>query len=171
MTTYSLISSQEPTTKGDTHSTPLYTVPMSNHSKLKHDPDVTVSGVPAGLPPMKGGFKQRFSELNNRFWILEICASILSWIALLVILVLLVFVDNKPVSLYSFGKYVTTVLEVLSTVLKASLMIPVVGSLGQLKWRLFRGSQPYGLAALEKFNDAARGSLGSLKLLKEIKFK
>jgi hypothetical protein len=171
MTAYSLVSAQEPTTKGNTHSALPYTESMSSHSNLKQYPDVTVSGVPAGLPPMKGGFKQRFSELNNRFWILEICASILSWITLLVILVLLFFVDNKPVSLYSFGNYITTVLDLLSTVLKASLMIPVVGSLGQLKWRLFRGNQPYGLAALEKFNDAARGSLGSLKLLKEIKFK
>jgi hypothetical protein len=144
---------------------------MISYSNIKQDPDVIVSNVPMGLPPMKGGFKQRFSELNNRFWILEICACILSWIALLAILLLLMFVDKKPVSLYLLGRYINTVLETMSMVLKASLMIPVVGSLGQLKWRLFRGNRPYELAAIEKYNDAARGSLGALKLLKEIKLK
>jgi hypothetical protein len=87
------------------------------------------------------------------------CACLISWIALLAIIGILTFVNGKPVLLYSFGSYITSVLEVLTTILKIALMIPVVASMGQLKWRLFRGDRPYELAALEKFDDAAPGSL------------
>lgn len=107
----------------------------------------------------------RIEDFSNRFWLFELFACILSWVIIAIIAAGLNRLNNKPVLYFSWGGYSHTILVLLSTILRAALMIPVVGSLGQLKWHHFRGSDTRELKALETFNNAAGGSIGSLKLL------
>jgi hypothetical protein len=116
-------------------------------------------------PTKKMGFSDRLAEFNHRFWIFEGCACFISWIALLIVVGGFFELNNRP-----YKNWPSSVLTFLVTVMKAALMIPVVGSIGQLKWHHFRGKNASGLKVLETYSDAARGSTGALKLLKLLKF-
>jgi hypothetical protein len=126
--------------------------------------------VPSAPDTKRRSLTDRIQDLINRFWLLELFACILSWIIIAIIAAGLNHLDNKSVLFYAWSGYSNTILVLLSTILRAALMIPVVGSIAQLKWHHFRGSNTRGLDELETFSDATGGSIGALKLLMMFKF-
>jgi hypothetical protein len=61
------------------------------------------------------------------------------------------------------------ILAFMSTVMRATMLLPVATAIGQLKWSWFRS--PRRLVDMERFDDAARGFFGSAKLLFFLRFR
>jgi len=80
----------------------------------------------------------------------------------------LVELNGNPTYYWTWPWNVNSVLAFAVTIMKASLLVPVASSLGQLKWHWFRMSR--SLKGLELFDEASRGTLGSIRLLWTLKF-
>ncbi|KAK5658337.1 hypothetical protein OQA88_2313 [Cercophora sp. LCS_1] len=72
--------------------------------------------------------------------------------------------EESPAWRYSIN--LNSLVAILSTVLRAALMIPVAESISQMKWIWF--TKPNKLRLIERFDDASRGSWGSAVLLTKI---
>ncbi|KAJ4379559.1 hypothetical protein N0V86_004740 [Didymella sp. IMI 355093] len=60
-------------------------------------------------------------------------------------------------------------LAIMSAVMRATMLLPVATAIGQLKWSWFRSSRR--LIDMERFDEAARGILGSAKLMFYLRFR
>ncbi|KAH7417810.1 hypothetical protein BKA64DRAFT_738366 [Cadophora sp. MPI-SDFR-AT-0126] len=122
--------------------------------------------------PAKIKFQRRIirklRDLSARLWLWESAACLLSLIILALIFVNLLMLNNNPTYYWAWPWNVNSVLAFAVTIMKASLLVPVASSLGQLKWHWFRRSR--SLKGLELFDEASRGSLGSIRLLWALRF-
>ncbi|KAF3039580.1 hypothetical protein E8E12_008772 [Didymella heteroderae] len=122
----------------------------------------------------RGWLKVRQSA--HRFWMLEVLASALSLLIFMTILVALYYLDN---SIYSNASgtqgnetrrpHIFPILAFSSAVMRATMLLPVATAIGQLKWSWFRS--PRRLIDIERFDEAARGILGSAKLFFYLRFR
>ncbi|KAI1817265.1 hypothetical protein GGS20DRAFT_592171 [Poronia punctata] len=96
-------------------------------------------------------------------WITDILAVGFSTLSFLVLIVVLAVQDGKPTFTWH-GVTLNTIVAILSTASKASLLFAVEDLMGQWKWILFNG-QTRRLIDFEYVDDASRGPLGSLKLM------
>jgi hypothetical protein len=78
-------------------------------------------------------------------------------------------IDNQDLYHWTWRWEPNAVLAFSVTIMKATMMIPVASSIGQLKWRWFRNSRE--LDGMEHFDEASRGALGSFRLLLRLKFR
>lgn len=111
-------------------------------------------------------------SLMSRLWLFECFAWILCATGLAAIAIILAVTQDKPVpnwtiqSSYVKTKFTVTINSVIalfSTLIKSTLLVPVVASLHQLKWLHFRQEHP--LADFKKFDSAGKGPLGSAILI------
>jgi len=91
--------------------------------------------------------------------------SILASVALLAALIsLLVAFDGRPI--FDYGAVtLNTLVAILSTANKATILYAVSHGMGQWKWIAFSGRQRRRLLDFERIESASRGPLGSLSLL------
>jgi hypothetical protein len=75
--------------------------------------------------------------------------------------------DNARVSSWTKPWTLNSNISLMITIIKGAALIPVAASLGQLKWRRFWNFS--GLAYMDYYDDASRGTLGSLRLLWHLK--
>lgn len=110
----------------------------------------------------------------DRFWIYEFLAWLACLAGLLGVITVLRATQDKPVpnwtikhSLHgysaSFNVTINSVISLLSTAVKSTLLIPVVASLSQLKWLWFQAGNK--LSDFQQFDSAAKGPLGALALI------
>ena len=97
-------------------------------------------------------------------WYPEIGAVILSCLALTAAVIILRYEDGKPITQYAFYLSLNTVISILGTVAKSSLTFALAACIGQDKWNWFR-SRRSELLGFQRFDEASRGPLGSLKFL------
>ncbi|KAJ2989292.1 hypothetical protein NUW58_g3542 [Xylaria curta] len=98
------------------------------------------------------------------WWWWEIGATILSIASLVLLFILLSKSDDQRLDSWSLLIQPNSLIAVLTTVAKTSMMVPVASCLSQLKWRHFmRRSRP--LDQFQVMDDASRGPWGSLLLL------
>jgi hypothetical protein len=108
--------------------------------------------------------KRRFLERWRRFWIAEILWCVVGLGSGAAIITVLAQHNGQRAPKWPLGISLNTVLALLASVAKASLLIPVVEGLGQLRWIWFsRRARP--VDDFELFDSATRGTLGSLRLL------
>lgn len=103
-------------------------------------------------------------------WTLEIFASILSVTCVVCMVAFLAAIDAKPYNSWRVGHIHMTpnsLLSILATLSKSSLLLVVAETLGQLKWTYFQ-QRPQRLYDLQIFDDASRGPLGAAQLLWKI---
>lgn len=101
------------------------------------------------------------------FWWFEIASAVLSIACIVGLAVVLYKIDGKPYQAWRLGNVDITpnsMLSILSTVSKASFMLPVAEAIGQLKWTYFQ-QRPHPLMDIQRFDDASRGPLGAVILL------
>ncbi|KAK7978616.1 hypothetical protein PG996_004671 [Apiospora saccharicola] len=100
---------------------------------------------------------------ENGSWMFEFIACFISTLALAAILVTLGLMDGRPLRTWPMKITLNSFVAFMSTIAKAALVIPVAEGISQLKWIWFgtKGS----LEDIQKFDQASRGSWGSLKLL------
>lgn len=102
-------------------------------------------------------------SLDTWFWEwLSIAFSVLCFIATVG---LLLAYHNSPSPNLPHGLTLNTIVSVLATASKASLLLTIGTSIGQLKWIWFQQDSKRQLYNLQSFDDASRGPLGSLKIL------
>jgi hypothetical protein len=96
-------------------------------------------------------------------WKWEIGAIITTLVFFVSMVAVLVAYDGKPIFDWH-GVTLNTVISLLSTATKGTLMFAIAESISQWKWILFANeSRP--LMDLERVDSASRGPLGSAKLL------
>jgi hypothetical protein len=115
-------------------------------------------------------------NLAHKFWLLEAFASVLSLALFASIIGILAWYDKSEYGSASNGQQNPTkrptifpVLAILGVIMRAVMLLPVATAIGQLKWGWFRTDRR--LLDMERFDEATRGVLGSLKLMWTLKFK
>jgi hypothetical protein len=123
-------------------------------------------------PLFSAEFSKNFTPRHN-WWLFEILAAIVSIAAMGSLLGLLSSYNNTVVQHMSYGITLNGLVAVLSTISRTSLMIPVASCLSQGKWLYFSQKKETltgrRLKDLETFDNASRGSWGSLELLWALK--
>ncbi|KAK1974097.1 hypothetical protein LZ30DRAFT_694583 [Colletotrichum cereale] len=100
------------------------------------------------------------SPSSQYHWILEICAVILSIMALAAIAVLLPLYNNKPLSTWSFKYSSNTVVSILGATSRASLAFAVSACISQGKWN-WLWQRDDTLVVFDRFEEASRGPWGA----------
>ncbi|KAK1853681.1 hypothetical protein CCHR01_03673 [Colletotrichum chrysophilum] len=96
-------------------------------------------------------------------WAFEIMTLLTSVAAFAAIIVLLSIYHEQPQPHMSQGLNINTIIAILSTIVKATLVYVVAEVIGQSKWSWM--SSPQLLRHVEYFHDAGKGAGGSLKFL------
>lgn len=98
-----------------------------------------------------------------RGWWREFVFWVISVIALGGLILVLKKYDNQPLPSWPSQITLNTIVALLSTVARATLLEPVVQSLSQYKWIWFQKKRP--LKDYAAWDEASRGALGSLSLV------
>ncbi|OJD28995.1 uncharacterized protein BKCO1_990001 [Diplodia corticola] len=96
-------------------------------------------------------------------WLVETVAVIFSAASLAALAVLLAVTDGKVIFDWH-GVTLNTIVSILSTASKVSVMLALSESISQWKWILF-GDKMRPLMDFERIDWASRGPLGSLKMM------
>ena len=97
------------------------------------------------------------------YWLLEMLSWTFSALCLVAIILVLRAYDDKPLPHWPSKITLNSVVSILGTAANASMLLPVVEALSQLKWDWFSKSSK--LADFERFDAASRGPLGSIQLI------
>ena len=124
--------------------------------------------------PSRGWLRLR--QRAHKLWLLEAGASLLSLFIFGSIISTLFYFNNRIYGDASMTQSNMTkrpiifpVLAFLSTIMRATMLLPVATAVSQLKWSWFRSSRR--LIDLERFDEAARGIFGSAKLMFYLRFR
>jgi hypothetical protein len=103
-------------------------------------------------------------SLIHKLWIIEVFAACVSVLTLGILFVVLHAFDKRKVANKGFFSGLpTTLVNALSSIMRTSMLLPVVTALAQLQWSWFKEERP--LVDFETFDDATRGVLGSILFL------
>ncbi|CAZ81096.1 unnamed protein product [Tuber melanosporum] len=100
------------------------------------------------------------------YWAWEWLAILVSFLAIVASTIVLLLFDDRAIPAWSWssgGISVNAILSLLSTLSRASLLVPIDECMGQLMWLWF-SKRERRLADVEVYNQASRGPLGALKL-------
>ena len=105
---------------------------------------------------------------ENGSWVFEIVSLLASFLAVAGIAILLAHFDGQPLPEWPLNITLNTLVALLATLANANLAIPIQSGLSQLKWIRFKsGRTP--LSDIEVFDDASRGTWGSILLLVKLR--
>ncbi|KAK6840134.1 hypothetical protein PG987_006000 [Apiospora arundinis] len=104
------------------------------------------------------------------WWWWEILATVLSIACMIGLVVILANIDNIPLSHWWLPIQPNSLIAVLTTLAKSSMMLTVASCISQLKWGYY-SRHPRNLVDLETFDDASRGPWGSATLLWLLSFR
>lgn len=108
---------------------------------------------------------RRFDRVGSWTWEVGGCALSLVSIALLV--VFLTYIDGNKYANWERSISPNTIVSVISTVAKASMLVPISSCLSQLKWTSFHNPTPF--YHMQVLDQASRGPVGALKSLWTVK--
>lgn len=110
-----------------------------------------------------------FSGIDSWSW--EAATAILSLVSITALVCLLRYLQDRPQTSWTFRFTPNTVISLLSTIARSSILVAISSVIGQDKW-LWYGlgkekdhPQSTRLIDLQTFDDASRGPLGSLPLI------
>ncbi|RHZ47233.1 DUF3176 domain-containing protein [Aspergillus thermomutatus] len=130
----------------------------------------TESALDAKNSKCAKGRANRFDweSLTLDTWFGESIAMSFSFLCFIAIVAVLWVYDKKPNPNLKYGLTLNTIVSVLGTGCKSSLIFAVAEAIGQLKWVWFRNKRSR-LHDMQSFDDASRGPLGSMMILFEHK--
>ncbi len=108
-----------------------------------------------------------FNGLISDWWLWELSSWLLAAISIIVMIAVLGHYDNKVPPKLTYGATLNTLISVLTTALKVSLLFPVAEAIDQLKWLWFgtcNRQSDFGC-----FDEASRGPFGAVLLLARMK--
>lgn len=133
-------------------------------SSKSHHPYESSLGS-AELKPAPFQLRQKKRKVD--YWAWEWMALVASFIAVVASAVILVMFDNRPIPEWSWqsnGVSVNSILSLLSTLSRASLLVPIDECIGQLMWLRY-ALREQKLADVKLYAEAARGPMGAARLL------
>ncbi|KAI1336604.1 hypothetical protein F5Y15DRAFT_408460 [Xylariaceae sp. FL0016] len=98
-----------------------------------------------------------------RHWIWETLSLIVALGLIAAIFSILAHFDSHILPNWPFSININTLIALLSTIMRAAMLVAVASILGQVKWTWF--SQTRTLNRMQDFDSASRSILGSIKLL------
>lgn len=110
----------------------------------------------------KAGSQQKGHRWTES-WKWEAAAATLSVIGLGLLICFLLKIRNTPYANWQYTASPNTVVSIIVTISKASLLVPISGCLSQLKWNRYRDRAP--LYDMQAIDQASRGPWGALELL------
>ncbi|KAI1172630.1 hypothetical protein F4777DRAFT_498051 [Nemania sp. FL0916] len=113
------------------------------------------------------GMQQRdghASMFKSKWWWWEISSSITSLIGLGLVVFILKQVDNQPISSWPYSIQPNSLIAVITTITKASMLVPIASCLSQLKWDHFQ-YRPNPLNDFQIYDDASRGPWGCIYMI------
>lgn len=111
--------------------------------------------------------KNKFSRMIHQFWMIEVISSLISFLCLgLIVLVFLAYDGKKQETQGIYSGLPTTTVNILITLMRTAMVLPVGTALAQLQWSWFTTEQQ--LVDMETFADATRGPFGSMVLLSKM---
>lgn len=111
-------------------------------------------------------FQSRSMQIKNfahDWWIFELGALAISYMAMLALVIALKVCENKPIPRWPGHITLNAFISVTSTIMKAAIAVPVTASISQMKWIWFK--ERSAVRGMQVFDEASRGPLGALKLL------
>lgn len=97
-------------------------------------------------------------------WLLECLAMAFSFASFIAVIIILKVYDQKPSPNLSYGLTLNSIVSLLATASRSSLLFVVAGAVGQLKW-IWIQHRERRVLDIQSFDDASRGPLGALYLL------
>lgn len=120
-------------------------------------------------PIFNEGSSQRmkgcWSSLLDKWWYWEITCAGFGVMILLSSVTLLACINGMALEDWSFYFQPTTLLAVCMTVSKSAFMVPIAECISQSKWLRF-ARYPLPLSLFQKYDEASRGPMGALSLIK-----
>lgn len=104
-----------------------------------------------------------WSKLNGWWW-WEISAAFLSAVCMVLLLVLLLLTNGTPLEKWPLPIQPNSLIAVLTTLAKTTMLVPVAACLSQLKWRHYLRYTDK-LQRLQVYDDASRGPWGSAMMI------
>jgi len=104
-----------------------------------------------------------FVRFTTRLWLIEIGGWLVSAGFMGAIIGVLKRFEGEPVPQLKWHFTLNALVSLLATLMKASLLIPVAESIGQLKWLWF--DRQKDLDDIQTFDSASRGLRGAICLL------
>lgn len=102
-------------------------------------------------------------------WTREIAAMVASLLFEIAAIVVLAYMDGKALFFWDFFISLNAMIAIITTAARASLLIPVASCISQWKWVHFK-TNTRQLREMDVYDEASRGSLGSLKFLLRIRW-
>lgn len=136
--------------------------PVSPSKPLRGVESTTTLGRSATEPD-----SEHSRQAVQHTWALEYVAILLSIATTIVLILLLVFADGKPVSRFSasfLSLSFNTIISILGAFIHTALAYAIGSCLAQEKWNWYK-TRPDSLAGFERFEQASRGPWGSFWLL------
>ncbi|KAK5662711.1 hypothetical protein OQA88_8627 [Cercophora sp. LCS_1] len=142
------------------HTTPRF------HPGLTRDP--SERSIPVTPPKQNTNPAQRkkrsFGDKLNGWWWWEVAAASLSTVCMVLLLILLLLTNDTPLEKWPLPIQPNSLIAVLTTGAKTTMMVPVAACLSQLKWRHY-SRYTDKLQQLQVFDDASRGPWGSFIMI------
>ncbi|KAH8202000.1 hypothetical protein TruAng_003843 [Truncatella angustata] len=102
-------------------------------------------------------------EGSRNWWIIESIAWLVSAIAVAVIVLTVAMTDGKPLPTWPMNVTLNSFISFMTTLMKAAAVVPVAECISQLKWLWLR--EAVAVRDIQTFDEASRGTWGSVKLL------
>lgn len=134
-------------------------------SPALHDPypgDVPEQG--SGYQPLKRSTQRATTTTLDAFWIMEIAGVVVSIACLTAIAITLFIHDRQPLSSWTFYLSLNTVVSILATISKTTILVAVTAAISQGKWNMFKAG-PHPLKLFQDIDQASRGGIGSLRAI------
>lgn len=139
---------------------------MNDERLLAHD------GDEPGSTRTKHHISRADTILHN-WWLWESLSAVLGILAVVALYEILRAYDQQLVPQWNLPRNTTitlnTVVSILSTVIRGSLLLPIAECISQLKWSWYSKKQR-PLADFAAFDSASRGSWGGAQLLWRLRF-
>ena len=110
----------------------------------------------------RGGI-MRLKNYAHDWWLFELGALAISYMAMIALVIILKLYENEPVPRWPGHINLNALISVTSTIMKAAIAVPITASISQMKWVWFKERNP--IRGMQVFDEASRGPLGALKLL------
>jgi Protein of unknown function (DUF3176) len=121
-------------------------------------------------PPSEA--RERHQSMGAWWWF-EILSYVASIVIMSIIIIILVHFDGRPQSAWKYDFNLNSLISLLATISRATMLIPVAEALSQCKWVWFSASaganNGHRLADMDTFDYASRGSWASAVLFWRMK--
>ncbi|EQB54289.1 hypothetical protein CGLO_05898 [Colletotrichum gloeosporioides Cg-14] len=157
---------------GDTPPDQQWDTPSRKYARVPSLELATSPTTESAMTELNGFVTPKSDESYNKtrtvpdaleIWSFEIVTLLISVIAFMAIVILLSAYDGRAQPRLYRGININTIIAILSTILKATLVFVVAEVIGQSKWAWME--TPQRLRHVEYFHEAGKGAWGALKFL------